>query len=177
MDNSFKDCLKDLDFPINARPVLKHSWLANQILNKSDADILFLRARENMQWEALEDEFPKRLDELSCLIQNLYDGYSTGRYVDKLPAFKMLPSDLAEEVRDTLHKCYTETFHYDKLADTMKKDFQDMREHYEDFLKIWRQPFTDDNADRLKNAWNNFLQDAKKIHGHLASLPKEIALP
>src|SRR4051812_20756218 len=83
---------------------LKHSWLENQILNKSAAKVLQLRSAG--PWEALEKRFSLRVQETVELAGRIVDDYSPAQLVDKISLFGHLDEGTRARLKNGVHLAY-----------------------------------------------------------------------
>ena len=86
------------------RGQLKHSWLENQLCNKTAHDVVSFWRQEG--WPALEMEFEGRVGDVMRLSDDLEDGFSPAQLVDRLTPFAGLSEELKMEIRKAVHTAY-----------------------------------------------------------------------
>src|SRR5690348_2819815 len=88
----------------NLRARLKHSWLENQVLNKTPSDVLDLRSYGF--WHALESQFPARIREAGILADGVDQAFSPAQLVERLAPFDHLDDRRRKLVLHAAHRAY-----------------------------------------------------------------------
>ena len=157
------------------RGQLKHSWLENQVLNKtSDNIISFWKANG---WNALEQQFAVHIRKAIQLSDELESGFSPAQLVDTLRPFEKVDDETKELIKQAVHKAYLESSNITQLKAPLKEAAEEMEKALEHLLEAWNQQVSEKNEQELKKAWDKFLTRARKLHSVLEQLPKGIVLP
>lgn len=150
---------------------LKHSWLENQIINKSVSDIIELR-REG-PWSELDLQFISNVYEAASLADNLIDGFSPRQLVDRLHSLQHLDQDKRNRLKDCVHELYVKQSSLAEGARQLAKTVRALAVALDDLRSLWRLGSDSD----LTLAWQRVLQEANVLVRNLQGLPKRIVLP
>lgn len=156
------------------RTQLRHSWLANQILNKSESDVVFLRKQGS--WPSIYSEFDTRLDDAQRLAAMIEPGFSPALLVDSLSVFANMDAQLRADLKQAVHSAYVAAFRPADLLPSFQKAVDDMRSAINTFRHTW-DVSSDAGDDRVSESWSHVLECAKVLEKLLDSLPKGIVLP
>lgn len=160
---------------VQLRGQLKHSWLENQIMNKSAEDILFLRTGSG--WPALEGESFARLDECKRLIEYLEDGFSPAQLIDRLSPFRATDENTRQQLKKSLHEAYLKISTVLARKVPLESAFSALDAALHSFILQWRQPLSQPVEAALRTEWNRVLRHAGEVHAELEALPRSIVLP
>lgn len=154
---------------------LKHSWLENQVLNKTSDNIIdFWKAKG---WNALEEQFEVHIKKAINLSEELEYGFSPAQLVDRLTPFEKVDCETKELIKQVVHKAYLESSNITELKVPLKKAAKELEKAFEHMLEAWNQPVSETNEKKLRKTWGIFLTMARKLHSILEQLPKGIVLP
>lgn len=156
------------------RGQLKHSWLDNQILNKSAADVVFLR--QHGSWPSLYSEFDTRLDDAQRLAAMIEPGFSPALLVDSLSVFADLGAQSRADLKQAVHSVYVTAFRPADLLPSYEKAVDELRVAIAAFRNAWDVQ-SDAGDDRVSESWSHVLECARVLEKLLDSLPKGIVLP
>lgn len=150
---------------------LKHSWLENQVLNKSTEDVLYMRSEGD--WNALAEQFPKRLREVTDLAQNAVEVFSPAQFVDQLEVFSHLPARVKKDFRHAVHSAYLRRGEIEAITSQVAAAAAGLETVLGKMLALWR----DGTDPELRGAWAEVLAAASNLRDGLDALPKGIMLP
>jgi hypothetical protein len=150
---------------------LKHSWLENQVLNKSGRDILEMR-REG-PWSGLDVQFPRRVREALDLAGALDDAFSPAQLVDRLLVFAHLSGRDREMLRSAVHSAYLARIGMRAREGKLAKAVAELSIQLDQVRALWQNGSESD----LERAWCQTLQLGARLRDELDALPKTIALP
>jgi hypothetical protein len=156
------------------RAQLRHSWLANQILNKSATDVAFLRKQGS--WPALDSEFDMRLEEAQRLAGMIEPGFSPALLVDILPMFASWESSARSNLKQAVHLAYVVAFKPGNLLPPYQTAVEDLKTAVNAFRRAWGMPIDRGDAP-VTETWSRVLGCARTLEKILDSLPKGIVLP
>lgn len=156
------------------RGQLKHSWLDNQILNKSAEDVVFLR--QHGSWPSLYSEFDTRLDDAQRLAAMIEPGFSPALLVDSLSVFAHMDSKSRADLKQAVHSAYVIAFRPADLLPPYEKAVKQLKVAIIAFRQAWDVQ-SDAGDNRVSESWSDVLACAKALENLLDSLPKGIVLP
>lgn len=156
------------------RGQLKHSWLDNQILNKSESDVVFLR--QHGSWPPLYSEFDTRLDDAQRLAAMIEPGFSPAQLVDSLAAFGDMDAKLRADIKQAVHSAYLTAFRPADLLPPYEKAVKELKVAIINFRQAW-DVHSAASDDSVTESWSDVLECAKALEKLLDSLPKGIVLP
>lgn len=154
---------------------LKHSWLENQILNKSAEDVIFLF--RNSGWRALERVFLARVDETITLAADLENGFSPQVLVDKLEPFKRADESVRVQIKSAVHARYMEVSRIQEMKTPCQEAASSLGSAITKLLEIWQYPIGEENEEALRSVWEEVAVRARDLHSILEKLPKGLVLP
>lgn len=152
---------------------LRHSWLRNQVLNKSDDDILFLR--QSGPWRALDLEFPLRVQEtlrLSCVIA---DAFSPTQLFEREPLV-CLPVECRDMLLTAVQEAYLEGFLAGEVRDNLRTAASKLSKSLSAMSSVWHD-LSDPPGTKLLAAWRCVKCDAETLLAELEKLPRGVVLP
>ena len=153
---------------------LKHSWLENEVLNKSPDTVVELR--RGAGWPELE-RFPIDANRALTLADDVEHGFSPAHLVAACIPLASLSSEERKTITDAVHQCYLERFDALNVAIALRVVAQDMAKALNDMLEEWRKP-DDTCSDVLLIArWYTVLSTAERLRLALDSLPRGVVLP
>lgn len=154
---------------------LKHTWLENQILNKCEDDIVYLR--NGPGWAALGAEFPSRIEESKHFSENLENGFSPAQLVDRLVPFSEVPEATKRVIKEAVHRAYLEKSRIQEHKAPLNAAISTFENSYKDFLIVWKQKVCEENELELRSTWRAVLNTAQTFCDELGRLPRGIVLP
>jgi hypothetical protein len=157
------------------RDQLKHTWIENQIKNKSEEEVVFLWL--GPRWPVLEREFPLRVQEAHQLAKDLETRFSPAQLVDRLAPLARLPDDTRSTIRQAVHAAYLDRSGIAALKQTLTEAVQVMREALDQFLDAWKQPVSDEAEQRVRESWRQLYHCAESLRNELDRLPGGVVLP
>jgi len=157
------------------RSQLKHTWLENQLGNKSEDDIVFFW--QGPGWTALEREFQGRVNDAERLIQDLESGFSPAQLVDQLPILAGLAEDAKSAIRKAVHEVYLECSGIAELQDPLKQALLALKDALDRLLTAWEQPQSPEAEQKLRQAWRSLSRCGEEFRKLLDRLPRGIVLP
>lgn len=153
---------------------LKHSWLENEILNKSPEIVVALRRK--VGWPALQ-RFPADVQQVLALAGDAEAGFSPARLMDECAPLALLPEEQRSVIRKTVHAAYLECFDVHALALHLHNSALDMNKALRPFLDEWNKPDDAVSDAELAVCWRAVLGEAEHLRAALDALPKGIVLP
>ncbi len=156
------------------RSVLKHSWLENEVLNKTSKVVVFLRHTEG--WPSL----PRFLDESQralALADCVENGFSPASLVDECAPLVRLPRDLRECIRSAIHASYLDYFDASGKAQDLRNASIQMHAALVALLREWSNDIELINDSELEVGWQKVLDKAEMLRDALDALPRGIVLP
>lgn len=154
---------------------LKHSWLENQLLNKTTDEVVYLWGK--MGWWALETEFSERVKEVIYLADDLEDGFSPAQLVDHLAPFAKFDPEIQDDIKQAVHIVYLKSSRISDLKMPLQKDAMALGNALDELRDVWRLPMTEDNEVILRKAWQEVSKRAKTLHSLMERLPMGVMLP
>ena len=167
----------NISCPVNIlRGQLKHTWLENQVCNKSADDIAnFWRTKS---WDNVIGEiFPYRIDQSRQLANEMLSGFSPAQLVDQLSPLQSLPHDSRSRLKDVLHSAYLESSGISSLSELLSQELENFTEEFAKFLTVWNTERTDTNEVALRDGWKQLQQIANSLLAVFEKLPKGVVLP
>lgn len=156
------------------RTQLRHSWLANQILNKSESDVVFLW--QHGSWTSLYSEFDTRLDDAQRLAAMIEPGFSPALLVDSLSVFSGMDAQSRADLKQAVHSAYVSAFRPADLLPPYEKAVMELKVAINTFRQAW-DVHSDASDYSVTESWSDVLECAKVLEKLLDSLPKGIVLP
>lgn len=153
---------------------LKHSWLENEVLNKTPEIVLFLR--RNSGWPALQG-FSSSTKQAIALAEQVEPGFSPAQLVDESrPLLALSDADRAA-VRTAVHSAYLECFDASSIADELRVAAKEMDVAFAVMLREWNLPDELVSDTALQETWLGVLTAGERLRVALDALPKGIVLP
>ena len=157
------------------RGQLKHSWLENQLTNKSEEDVVLLWRGPG--WPALERQFAARVREARELVEKIEDGYSPAQLVDRLAPLADLSGETREAIKGAVHAAYLEKIDVTALKATLRVAVDGLGAALDAFLWAWGQPVSAEVERELRERWRELHRCAEGLRAALEQLPRSIVLP
>lgn len=157
------------------RGQLKHSWLENQVLNKTSDNVI--NFWKSTGWKALEQQFAVHIRKAIQLSDEQESGFSPAQLVDTLTPFEKVNDETKELIKQAVHKAYLESSNITQLKVPLKEAAEELEKALGHLLEAWNQQVSEKSELELKKAWDEFLTRARKLHSVLEQLPKGIVLP
>lgn len=163
------------------KSVLKHAWIENTILRKTEEDIAFLL--RNVEWNAIE-EFPERLKELRHLSEIFELGFSPcqivmgNTYIVKSKYFQNISNENRTLLMNTIHQIYVETSGVLEVKNELNSAINHLEKEFMIFENVWKkckEGKTDIKA--LIETWCQFKVAAENTHNVLCEMPSGVVLP
>lgn len=157
----------------SVRGQLKHSWLENQILNKTTGQIAELR---RSGWPALLEEFPERLKQAQRLADEVEVGFSPTQLIDRLRPLRGLPQGERREIGAAVHAAYLERVDTEILREKLTAAAASLAQALARLRAEWETSAVASDA-RLQETWEEVLVEAARLVEVLDELPRGIVLP
>jgi len=158
------------------RGQLKHTWLENQVCNKSADDVANLWRTKS--WDNVIGEiFPYRIEQSRQLINDMVSGFSPAQLVDQLGPLQNLPDESRSRLKDVLHSAYLETSGISALSELLSQEIEAFAREFKGFLTAWNTERTNENEPALRDGWNKLQQVADSLLAVFERLPKGVVLP
>ncbi|MFH2124586.1 MAG: hypothetical protein ABIJ50_14030 [Pseudomonadota bacterium] len=157
------------------RSQLKHTWLENQLGNKSEDDIVFFW--QGPGWPSLEREFRGRVSEAEQLINDLESGFSPAQLVDQLPMLVGLADDTKAAIKQAVHEVYLERSGIEELKKPLNQALSVLKDALARFLSAWGQPQSPESEQELRQVWRALSRCGEEFRNLLDRLPRGIVLP
>lgn len=157
------------------RSQLKHTWLENQLTNKSEDDIVLLWLGPG--WPALVREFHVRVSEAGELVKDFEDGFSPAQLVDRLKPLSALADDTKKAIRQAVHAVYLERSGIADLKKPMENAVTALSGALSRFFVAWEQPVSEQTEQEMRKAWRDLYRCAECLRDLLDRLPRGIVLP
>lgn len=156
--------------PILSRGRLKHSWLENEVLNKTAEVVVILRGGGG--WPELQ-RFPDEADQACRLADEVEFGFSPARLVDECAALAVfLPETQRNAVRQAVHAAYLEGFDAQGAAQRLRESGEQMKVALVALLAEWNRPDETVADAVLQDRWGEVLDRAETLCMALDALPK-----
>ena len=156
------------------RGQLKHSWLENQILNKTAEEIVVQHAAG---WPALVSEFEERVTQTRMLAEDVEYGFSPAQLIDRLEWLSTLSAEQKGAIKQAVHAAYLENMNTKALRVSLLDAVELFDSALRHVIDEWKKPQTTISESRLSEAWNDLLDSAFSLVDALDQLPREIVLP
>ena len=154
---------------------LRHSWLENQVLNKSEDDVVALW-REG-PWNALEQDFPAYLARARALTPHLTSAYSPARWVELSPLRAALPAGERERMAGALDEMYAARGGLGDLPERIDECLSAVDRALVVVISRWRDARVPEGRQIVAAGWTAFREDARRLHGLLRELPDRPWMP
>ena len=154
---------------------LKHSWLENQLLNKTSEEVVYLWRETG--WGALDKEFSQRVSETITLADELEEGFSPAQLVVHLAPLSKAHQETKDLIKQAVHRAYLESSKIVDLKEPLREKAISLGEVLDELRKVWRLPKTEDSEQTLRDVWQKVGMRAKALHSILERLPKGVVLP
>ena len=154
---------------------LKHTWLENQVCNKTVKDVIFLWRRG--KWRALEEEFGFRVQETLHLADEMVTGFSPEQLVEKLAPLHALSPETKKHLKEALHNAYLECTGIQEMALNLNRTTTLVEYELKRLIAIWHKPPAPENEPALRKGWHAFREKADDLLSVLSQLPKGVVLP
>ncbi len=153
---------------------LKHSWLENEILNKTPQAVKLLR--DGPGWPALAT-FQANAAQALDLANNIAGGFSPSTLVDGSGPLSTLSVDERRTIKDAVHRAYLQVFDANVLAAELRIAATAMHSALNDFINVWSVRAGNDSVTTLREKWISVLVAAATLRDKLDALPNRIVLP
>jgi hypothetical protein len=160
--------------PILSRGRLKHSWLENEVLNKTPEVVVILRGGGG--WPELQ-RFPDEADQACRLADEVEFGFSPARLVDECAALAVLPESQRSAVRQAVHEAYLECFDAQGATLRLREAGKQMKDALNALLVEWDKPDDAVVEANLQAQWSVVLDRAETLRKALDALPKGFVFP
>jgi len=157
------------------RGQLKHSWLENQLCNKTADDVVFLWQQGG--WLALEKEFDARIQDALRLADNLEDGFSPAQLIDSLTPFSSVDKTTKNILKQAVHASYLESSGISNLQAPLRKAATALGGAIQKLRELWLDRDTDQGEANLRRAWEDVSLRAHTLLKIMEQLPKGVVLP
>ena len=154
---------------------LRHSWLLNEVLNKTPevlAELLF-----QTPWPALEECFPIRVEQTRQLARALELYFGPAQLVDRVSVLASLPGSSRRWLQEAVHKCYCERSRIRALEEPLVSVLDELDQALTELRCLSSQLRDDDWRRRIEDQWSDVLGHAAELHRLLDQLPRRIELP
>lgn len=158
-----------------SRSQVKHTWLENQIINKTEEDVVLLW--KGPGWPALEGEFATRIEEAKDLARTLEDGFSPAQLFEHLTTFHTLPAHIKQAMKETVHALYLRRTDVMERRNAFEKAVGAMGSVFERFHAAWQWQWCYETELNLRGIWRDLYQCAMDLRDELDKLPRGIVLP
>ncbi len=159
---------------VNVRGRLKHSWLENEVLNKTPEIVVTLR--HEVGWPELQ-RFPADADQALALAAKVEFGFSPVRLVDQCAPLTTLPEDQRLAIRQAVHAAYLGCFDAHSAAQCLRDAANHTKAALLALLDEWNKPDVAISDTELQMRWRGVLREAEHLRVALDALPKGIVLP
>lgn len=156
------------------RGQLKHSWLENQVLNKTPDIVVMLRRGNG--WPVLQ-RFTADTEQALALADEIEFGFSPARLVSDCAPLAALPEELRHAIREVVHTAYLECFDTENAAQRIRETTVTMKSALLKLLDEWDKPDDALSDAGLQSRWRAVLDAAEPLRDALDALPKGIVLP
>lgn len=153
---------------------LKHSWLENEILNKTPEVIVLLR--HGAGWPALR-YFSNDAGQAVALANEIESGFSPARLVDECAPLAALAEDQRNALRTAAHEAYLECFDACSAANRLSEAARNMQTSLSGLLAEWDKSDDAVSDAELLARWQAVLDKAQLLRDALDALPRGIVLP
>lgn len=157
-----------------ARGRLKHSWLENEVLNKTPEIVVALR--RDAGWPALK-RFPADVQQALSLADEVEFAFSPARLVDDCAPLAALAEDQRTIVRQSVHAAYLKCFDAQAAAQWLRDAAERMKTALSALLAEWDKADEAVSDAELQARWGAVLDAAEPLRNALDALPKGIVLP
>ena len=140
---------------------LKHSWLENQVCNKTVDDVVFLWRRG--KWRALEEEFAFRAQETLRLADEMVAGFSPAQLVETLAPLHALSPEIKKHLKEAVHNAYLECSGIQEMALNLNRIATVVECELKRFIAIWHKPPIPENDPALRKGWQVFREAAREF--------------
>ena len=154
---------------------LRHSWLENQVRNKS-ADEVVAIWREG-RWNALERYFPLQLAQARVLAGHLTSAYSPARWVERLPRLAAFPEAERRRLARALDAIYRAAGGLGDLPKRIEECAPAVELALAVVVRRWQARSTPEAEEQLVASWSAFHEEASRLHGLLQGLPSGPCIP
>ncbi len=154
---------------------LRHSWLENQVRNKS-ADEVVAIWREG-PWNALERDFPAHLARARALARHLASAYSPARWVERLLPLAALPEGERRRLARALDGVYRAGGGLGDLPKRIEECTPAVERARAVVVRRWQARSTPEAEEQLVASWSAFHEEASRLHGLLQELPSGPCIP
>lgn len=153
---------------------LKHSWLENEILNKTPEVVVLLR--HGAGWSALR-HFLNDAKQAVALADEIESGFSPARLVDECAPLAALAEDQRNVIRTAAHEAYLACFDARGAANRLSETASDMQMSLSRLLAEWDKSDDAMSDAELLACWQAVLDRAELLRDVLDALPRGIVLP
>jgi len=174
-------------YPVNPssanvlRGRLKHSWLENEVLDKSVEDVLALWERSG--WQALS-RFPAQLEDAVSLSWQLESGFSPVVLLDAWYKSRNLGDSEGAwllQARERVRQHFLANSHARSvtvdLAEPIREKAEQVRHALEALLEAWERPKNSENSEWLKTCWEEFAARADALYELISRIPAGVVIP
>ena len=154
---------------------LKHTWLENQVCNKTVEDVIFLWRLG--KWRALKEEFGFRVQETLHLADEMVAGFSPAQLVETLAPLHALSPETKKHLKEAVHNAYLECSGIQEMALNLNRTATVVESELKRLIAIWHKPPTPENELALRAGWHSLSEKADDLLAVLSQLPKGIVLP
>lgn len=153
---------------------LKHSWLENEVLNKTPERVVTYRRGEG--WPDLQ-RFPDDAEQALALADGVEFGFSPARLVDECMPLAALPEDQRTIIRQAVHAAYLKCFDARGASEGLRDAATRMKAALSALLDEWNKSSEAISDSELQTRWVVVLNEAEHLRSALNALPKGIVLP
>jgi hypothetical protein len=153
---------------------LKHSWLENEILNKTPETVVALR--QGVGWPELQ-RFSADVEQALVLVKEVESGFSPAKLVDQCTPLMALTESQKNIIRNAVHRAYLAYFDTLRAARGLHDSATDMKEALIALLEEWNKPDATMSGVELQARWVAVLREAERLRTALDALPRGIVLP
>lgn len=154
---------------------LRHSWLENQVLNKTADDVVHLWRLG--RWDALDRQFANRVKEAVEVAASLEYGLSPAQLLTLLEPLRGLRGDLRSSIGEAVHAVFRKAYPTNKVEAEIRAAATGLAEAITALQNSWAQERSSQSEEVLRARWAATQARGVDLLGVLRSLPKGVVLP
>lgn len=154
---------------------LRHSWLENQVLNKTADDLVHLWRLG--RWDALDRQFANRLRDVEEVAAKLEEALSPAGLLPMLQPLRSISGELRSYIGEVVHEAFRKVYSTDVIAREIRAAAAGLAKAITALQESWTQELSIQAEQALRARWTETQARGRDLLDLLRAIPKGVVLP